>query len=116
MNHPIYRITSCEHIAPYSLHLRFDDGLTRTIDLESILEGELYGPLRDPAVFARSRSTRKFIPSSGRAAPTLTRLRCMIGRNTRRLFALRPSAGAALKRTPDMGIMPNDLRLRRRHP
>ena len=53
MNHPIYRITSCEHIAPYSLHLRFDDGLTRTIDLESILEGELYGPLRDPAVFAQ---------------------------------------------------------------
>ena len=53
MNHPIYRITSCEHIAPYSLRLRFDDGLTRTIDLESILEGELYGPLRDPAVFAQ---------------------------------------------------------------
>ena len=53
MNHPIYRITSCEHIAPYSLRLRFDDGLTRTIDLESMLEGELYGPLRDPAVFAQ---------------------------------------------------------------
>ena len=45
MNHPIYRITSCEHIAPYSLRLRFDDGLVRTVDLEPILEGELYEPL-----------------------------------------------------------------------
>jgi len=52
-NHPIYRITSCEHIAPYSLRLRFDDGLTRTIHFEPILEGELYGPLRDPAAFAQ---------------------------------------------------------------
>ena len=53
MNHPIYRITSFEHIAPYTLRLRFDDGLCRTINLESILEGELFGPLRDPAVFAQ---------------------------------------------------------------
>jgi hypothetical protein len=53
MNHPLYRITSFEHIAPYTLRLRFDDGLCRTIDFESILEGELFGPLRDPAVFAQ---------------------------------------------------------------
>ena len=52
MNHPIYRITSCEHIAPYSLRLRFNDGLARTIDFESILEGELYGRLRDPMPLA----------------------------------------------------------------
>lgn len=53
MNHPIYRITSCERVGPYSLRLRFNDGITRTIDFESILEGELFGPLRDPAVFAQ---------------------------------------------------------------
>ena len=53
MNHPIYRIASVEWIAPYSLRLRFDDGSVRTIDFEPILEGELYGPLRDPAVFAQ---------------------------------------------------------------
>ena len=53
MNHPIYRIASVECIAPYSLRLRFDDGLVRTIDFEPLLEGELYGPLRDPAVFAQ---------------------------------------------------------------
>ena len=54
MNHPIYRITMCELIAPYSLRLRFNDSLARTIDFEPILEGELYGPLRDPAAFASS--------------------------------------------------------------
>ena len=53
MNHPIYRITSVECIHPYSLRLGFNDDLTRTIDFEPILEGELYGPLRDPAVFAQ---------------------------------------------------------------
>ena len=53
MNHPIYRITSVERIAPYALRLIFNDGLARVIDFESIIEGELYGPLRDPAVFAR---------------------------------------------------------------
>ncbi len=53
MNHPIYRITSVERLPPYSLRVRFNDGLTRTIDFEPILEGELYGPLRDSAVFAQ---------------------------------------------------------------
>ena len=53
MNHPIFRITSVECVQPYSLRLRFNDGLTRTIDFEPILEGELYGPLRDPTVFSR---------------------------------------------------------------
>jgi len=33
--------------------LRFNDGLARTIDFEPILEGELYGPLRDPPTFAQ---------------------------------------------------------------
>ena len=53
MNHPLYRITSVERVGRYSLHLRFDDGLSRTIDFEPILEGELYSPLRDPAAFAQ---------------------------------------------------------------
>ncbi len=53
MNHPIYRITSVECIQPHSLRLSFNDGLSRTIDFEGILEGELYGPLRDPVAFAQ---------------------------------------------------------------
>src|SRR5258708_2137242 len=52
MKHPIQRIASFEIVAPYTLNLCFEDGLSRTINFESILEGELFGPLRDPALFA----------------------------------------------------------------
>jgi hypothetical protein len=55
MNHPIYRVTWFEQIAPYTLQVRFDDGVCRTIDFEPILEGELFGPLRDPAIFSQAR-------------------------------------------------------------
>lgn len=54
MTHPIYRITSLERAGTFSLHLRFDDGLERTIDFKPVLEGELYGPLRDPEVFCQA--------------------------------------------------------------
>ena len=53
MFHPIYRVTAVECLKPYSLRLRFDDGLERVVDLEPVLEGELYSTLRDPAVFAQ---------------------------------------------------------------
>src|SRR2546429_4395916 len=53
MSHGIYRIDSVERVGTYSLHLRFDDGTARTIDFEPILAGELFGPLRDPDVFAQ---------------------------------------------------------------
>ena len=53
MQHPIHRVTSFEQTAPYTLRVEFDDGLSRVIDFEPILHGELFGPLRDPAEFAR---------------------------------------------------------------
>ncbi|MBV9659278.1 MAG: DUF2442 domain-containing protein [Verrucomicrobia bacterium] len=53
MSHPIHRIVSFKQAGSHALQLRFDDGLTRTIDFADILHGELYGPLRDPALFAQ---------------------------------------------------------------
>ena len=53
MSHPIYRILAVELVGKYGLHLRFDDGTARTIDFEPLLAGELFGPLREPAVFAQ---------------------------------------------------------------
>ena len=53
MDHPLHRIVAFKRLRPYSLRLRFDDGLERTIDFEPILSGELYGPLRDPQAFAQ---------------------------------------------------------------
>ncbi len=53
MRHPIHHITSVELTAPFTLRIAFADGLLRTIDFRPILAGELYGPLRDPAIFAQ---------------------------------------------------------------
>jgi hypothetical protein len=51
MSHPIHRVASFELLGTYRLRVRFEDGAERTIDLEPVLFGALYGPLRDPAVF-----------------------------------------------------------------
>ena len=51
MIHPIYRVVSFAVVAPYTLRVTFDDTTTQVIDISPILEGELYGPLRDVALF-----------------------------------------------------------------
>ena len=53
MNHPMYRVESFEQLRPYTLRITFDDGLSRVVNFEGILFGELFGPLRDPYEFAR---------------------------------------------------------------
>ncbi|WP_411279467.1 DUF2442 domain-containing protein [Gemmatimonas sp.] len=55
MPHPIYRVQSCDVVAPFTLQLRFDDGLERHIDFRPMLAGELFGPLRDLALFNQVR-------------------------------------------------------------
>ena len=47
MGHPIHVVKAFEVTAPYRLRIEFADGVVRTIDFRPILEGELYGPLRD---------------------------------------------------------------------
>ncbi|MHB8765770.1 MAG: DUF2442 domain-containing protein, partial [Deferrisomatales bacterium] len=53
MNHPIYRVSAVELVAPFTLRVSFDDGTEQIIDFEPVLTGDLYGPLRDHAVFQR---------------------------------------------------------------
>ena len=53
MNHPIYHVQVVKVVGTYSIRTEFDDGTTQIIDLEPVLEGDLYGPLRDPALFKR---------------------------------------------------------------
>ncbi len=55
MNHPIYRASSFEIVAAYSLRIRFDDDTEQTIDFRPVLAGELYAPLRDPELFSQVR-------------------------------------------------------------
>ena len=42
----------------YVLHLRFSDGLEGAVDLEPLLWGPMFEPLRDPAYFRRVRVSR----------------------------------------------------------
>jgi hypothetical protein len=59
MNHSIYRVESFERVGPQTLRITFNDGLSRVINFESVLHGELLGPLRDPTEFAQHRSGNK---------------------------------------------------------
>lgn len=51
MTHPVHKVKGFEVVGPYCLRVEFADGITRTIDFRPVLEGDLYGPLRDPSVF-----------------------------------------------------------------
>jgi hypothetical protein len=55
MPHPIYRVESLRIEAPYTLRVNFDDGTEQVIDFRPVLTGELFGPLRDLAVFNQVR-------------------------------------------------------------
>ena len=51
MFHPIYRVQSFQAVAPYTLRVEFDDKTKQDINFEPVLAGQLFGPLRDLAVF-----------------------------------------------------------------
>jgi hypothetical protein len=51
MKHAVYKVTSFAIVGPYTLKVSFDDGMSRKIDFNPILQGELYGPLRDMRLF-----------------------------------------------------------------
>jgi hypothetical protein len=55
MTHPIFGVVAFEAIGDHSLRVTFDDGLSRAIDFSPVLSGELFGPLRDPALFRQVR-------------------------------------------------------------
>ena len=55
MAHEVYRVVSFEHIESFTLHVLFDDGTAQVIDFRPVLEGELYGPLQDLALFNQVR-------------------------------------------------------------
>ena len=47
MGHPVHKVKAFEIVGPYRIRIEFADGAVRTIDFRPVLEGELYGPLRD---------------------------------------------------------------------
>ena len=53
MAHGVYRILNVRVTGPCRLQVEFDDEATREIDLTDVLEGDVFGPLKDAAFFAR---------------------------------------------------------------
>ena len=51
MAHSIYRVTSVNLVADYTLNVKFDDQTEQTINFQPILAGELYGPLKEISLF-----------------------------------------------------------------
>jgi len=51
----IPKLENAEYIAGYRIRLRFADGRQGEIDLTDELWGEVFEPLKDPAVFRRFR-------------------------------------------------------------
>ncbi len=52
--HGIYRVTGFEPVGPYRLRVTFDDGKEQSIDFLPLLNGPVFGPLRDPEIFAQA--------------------------------------------------------------
>ena len=55
MGHPIYRVVSFDIVGRYTLRVTFDDGSAQVIDFSPVLRGEMFGPLRDSALFNQVR-------------------------------------------------------------
>ena len=55
MSHQLYRVTEFSITGHYTLWIKFNDGSERKINFEPVLHGEVFGPLRDLALFNQVR-------------------------------------------------------------
>lgn len=51
LSHPRCRVRSFRRVATNTLRVAFADGTEQTIDFSPVLYGDMFRPLRDPAVF-----------------------------------------------------------------
>jgi hypothetical protein len=51
MTHPIHRVVRFAIVAPYTLDVAFADGSQQRVEFRPVLEGPLFGPLQDLAIF-----------------------------------------------------------------
>lgn len=51
MHHPIHRVASFAVVGPYTLRVAFNDGTEQRIDFGPVLQGPMFGPLRDLNAF-----------------------------------------------------------------
>lgn len=68
MTHHIYKVLAFRRVAPFTLLIRFNDKTAQTVDFSPVLNGELFGPLRDEKVFNQvkiDRETRTLVWPNG---------------------------------------------------
>ncbi len=49
----IPQVTDARYVRDFTVHVRFSDGIEGDVDLGPELYGELFEPLKDPAIFRR---------------------------------------------------------------
>ena len=55
MSHLLCKVAGFDSLGDHTLRVRFDDGTSQVIDFLPVLGGDLFGPLRDKAVFSKVR-------------------------------------------------------------
>ncbi|MCA1753052.1 MAG: DUF2442 domain-containing protein [Cryomorphaceae bacterium] len=55
MNYTDIKIKAVTVIRPFVIELEFNDGSLKTVDLEKVLHGNLFGPLQNPELFRQVR-------------------------------------------------------------
>src|SRR5580765_2755244 len=55
MIHPMHKVISFEHVAPFTLRIIFEDDSEQVIDFKPVLGGEVFGQLLDPSLFSTVR-------------------------------------------------------------
>ena len=65
----ILHTTEVKPLAGYRLFLRFNNGVAGEVDLSGELEGDVFEPLRDPAMFATA-GQHPVMRTAGRSGPT----------------------------------------------
>ncbi len=76
----LHRITSLALLDDYAMKLTFNDGTEQTVDLEPILSGPIFGPLREKVLFQEVVIDPDFGALVWPNGPTLTRWCSTIGR------------------------------------
>mgnify|MGYP006307836115 CR=1 FL=1 len=53
MSDQILHVDRAQHVRDYLLDITFDNGIRKTVDLEPLLTGEMFEPLRDVDQFSK---------------------------------------------------------------
>lgn len=55
MHKTLYKITSFSFKDKYKIEFFFNDGTSKVVDLEPVLYGEMYGPLKNIELFSQAK-------------------------------------------------------------